>query len=78
MDNFQSLTLARGGKQTRKKGSGDKGHQDEVIAFMESIRKKVDPVIPLESILATTRATYAIIESLNTKEVVSLGTESEG
>lgn len=78
MDNFQSLTLARGGKQTRKKGSGDKGHQDEVIAFMESIRKKADPVIPLESILATTRATYAIIESLNTKEVVSLGTESEG
>ena len=72
MDNFATLTLARGGKQTRKKGSGDKGHQAEVIAFMEAIRKKSAPVIPIESILATTRTTFAVIEALNRKEIVTL------
>lgn len=72
MDNFQTLTLARDGKQNRKKGDGDKGHHNEVVAFMNAIRKKSNPVIPLESILATSRATYRILEALNRKEVVAL------
>jgi polar amino acid transport system substrate-binding protein len=72
MDNFQNLTLARDGKQIRKKGDGDKGHRNEVIAFMESIRKKSDSIISLESILATTRTTFRIIDALNKKEIVSL------
>lgn len=72
MDNFSALTLARAGKQTRKKGAGDKGHQAEVIAFMDAIRKKTAPVIPLESLMATTRATYAVLEALTNHSVVSL------
>jgi polar amino acid transport system substrate-binding protein len=72
MDNFQNLTLARDGKQIRKKGDGDKGHRNEVIAFMEAIRKKSDSIISLESILATTRTTFRIIDALNKKEIVSL------
>ncbi|MFZ1729245.1 MAG: bi-domain-containing oxidoreductase [Bacteroidota bacterium] len=72
MENFQNLTLARDGKQTRKKGDGDKGHRNEVNAFMDAIRKKADPVIPLESIIATTRTTFRIIDALNKKEIVNL------
>ena len=72
MDNFHTLTLARDGKQSKKKGDGDKGHHNEVVAFMNAIRKKSKPAIPLESILATTRATYRVLDALNRKEVVSL------
>ncbi|MDX9757997.1 MAG: bi-domain-containing oxidoreductase [Bacteroidota bacterium] len=72
MDNFQSLTLARDGKQTKKKGTGDKGHQHEVMAFMDAIRRKSDPVISLESLIITTRTTYAIIDALTTKQVITL------
>ena len=72
MENFQALTLARDGKQTKKKGTGDKGHQHEVAAFMDAIRKKSDPVIPLESLMVTTRATFAIIEALTAKQVITL------
>ncbi|MCB2204344.1 bi-domain-containing oxidoreductase [bacterium] len=77
MDNFQSLTLARGGKLNRKKGSGDKGHRNEVIAFMQAIRKKSDPVIPLESLLITTRATFRVLEALNSKRTIELGSLGE-
>lgn len=72
MDNFQQLTLARAGKQSRKKGNGDKGHHDEVRAFMDAVRTKQPEVIPLESLFATTRTTFRILEALNRKEVVAL------
>jgi predicted dehydrogenase/threonine dehydrogenase-like Zn-dependent dehydrogenase len=72
MDNFQSLLLARGGKQERKRGSGDKGHRNEVIAFMDAIRNRTSDVIPLESLLATTRTTFRILDALRTRETVAL------
>lgn len=72
MDNFQSLLLARGGKQERKRGSGDKGHRNEVISFMDAIRNKSSEVIPLESLLATTRTTFRILDALRTRETVTL------
>jgi predicted dehydrogenase/threonine dehydrogenase-like Zn-dependent dehydrogenase len=72
MDNFQSLILARGGKQSRKRGSGDKGHRDEVLAFMDAIRNKSGEVIPLQSMLVTTRTTFRILDALRTHETVSL------
>ncbi|MFA6232591.1 MAG: bi-domain-containing oxidoreductase [Bacteroidota bacterium] len=72
MDNFQTLILARDGKQTRKKGDGDKGHRNEVIAFLDAIRTKGDPVISVESLMATSRATFRVIDALNKKEIVSL------
>ncbi|MBR9976940.1 MAG: bi-domain-containing oxidoreductase [Bacteroidetes bacterium] len=72
MDNFQSLILARDGRQSRKKGDGDKGHRNEVLAFMDAIRKKDEPLISLDSLLATTRCTFHILEALNSKDVVTL------
>jgi polar amino acid transport system substrate-binding protein len=72
MDNFQSLILARGGKQERKRSAGDKGHRNEVIAFMDAIRNKQAQVIPLSSMLATTRTTFRILDALRTRETVSM------
>jgi predicted dehydrogenase len=72
MDNFATLTMARGGKQTKKSAAGDKGHKNEVLAFIDAIRTKKDHIIPLESLLATSRATFAVLESLNSKEVIGL------
>ncbi|MDT8322944.1 MAG: bi-domain-containing oxidoreductase [Bacteroidota bacterium] len=72
MDNFQSLTLARNGKLTRKKGSGDKGHRNEVIAFMDAIRRKSAPVISIESLMRTTRSTFRILDALNSKQTIDI------
>lgn len=72
MDNFQQLTLARGGKQERKRGTGDKGHHNEVVAFMDAIRNKASEVISLDSMLATTRCTFRILDALNSRSIVEL------
>jgi predicted dehydrogenase/threonine dehydrogenase-like Zn-dependent dehydrogenase len=72
MNNFSTLELVRGGKKTVRKSPGDKGHRNEVIAFMDAIRNKRPHVIPYPSLLATSRATFRILESLNRKEVVPM------
>jgi predicted dehydrogenase/threonine dehydrogenase-like Zn-dependent dehydrogenase len=77
MDNFSTLTMARGNKQTVKKSSGDKGHKAEIQAFMDAIRNKKPFVIPYASLLTTSRATFAVMRSLNLKEPVSMNPEDE-
>ena len=72
MDNFESLILARDGKQSSKKGTGDKGHKNEVQAFMQAIRDGKSELISIESMLATTRATFAAVKSLQDKQTVAL------
>jgi polar amino acid transport system substrate-binding protein len=72
MDNFTTLDLHRGGRKTTKKSAGDKGHRNEVIAFMDAIRAHRAEVIPFDSMIATTRATFRILDSLVEKQAVTL------
>jgi predicted dehydrogenase/threonine dehydrogenase-like Zn-dependent dehydrogenase len=72
MDNFTTLDLYRGGKKSTKKSAGDKGHRNEVIAFMDAIRAHRAEVIPFDSMIATTRATFRILDSLVQKQAVTL------
>lgn len=72
MNNFATLELVRGGKRSVKKSPGDKGHRDEVIAFMDAIRRKSGAVVPYESLLTTTRTTFRILDSLRSGEPVDL------
>ncbi len=61
LDNFQSVTLYGGRKNTRR--CPGKGHRDEVKAFLDGIREGRPPsrVAPQ---LATTLATLRIVEAL--------------
>jgi predicted dehydrogenase/threonine dehydrogenase-like Zn-dependent dehydrogenase len=72
MNNFATLELVRGGKRTTKKSPGDKGHRNEVAAFIDAIRSKRTELIPYESLIATSRATFRILDSLNRKEAVAI------
>jgi predicted dehydrogenase/threonine dehydrogenase-like Zn-dependent dehydrogenase len=72
MDNFTALILAHGGRTTKKASPGDKGHKNEVLEFINAIRAKRSEVIPFASLLATSRATFAAQESLNSKEIITL------
>jgi polar amino acid transport system substrate-binding protein len=72
MENFTALTLARNGKQEKKTSPGDKGHKAEIDAFINAVRQSTGELIPYTSLFATTRATFAILESLRTKEAVNL------
>lgn len=67
LDNFQKVTLFSGRGKSVKRCSG-KGHQEEVIAFLDGIQRGECP-IPLASQLATTLATIKVMEALSSKQI---------
>jgi len=72
IDNFKTLeTYAGGVRKVQESMTIDKGHKTEVEEFIKSIHLAVD-LIPFQSLVATTRATFKIIESLETGLPVTL------
>ena len=72
LDDFRRLSLYAGGK-VKHRGSRlkqDKGHAAELRAVVESVRTGKPMPIPTNSLLATTRATFAIREAALTGGVV--------
>jgi polar amino acid transport system substrate-binding protein len=73
IDDFSETRSYAGGKETIKKlGRQDKGQRDEVAAFCRRVRDGGEPVISLDDLTATTRATFRIVESLRTGRVLSV------
>jgi predicted dehydrogenase len=66
LDNFKTASVwtARGNSATKARGGQDKGQQAEMKAFVEAVRTGTPMPISAESLLATTRATIAVGESL--------------
>ena len=66
LDNFKSAVVYAGAGKSENKARGgqDKGQQGEMKAFVEAVRTGSPMPISAESLLATTRATIAVGESL--------------
>jgi len=66
-DNFKKATVWAGRQRStmRSRGGPDKGQQQELAQFVEASRTGAPMPIPFESLVATTRATIAIGESLS-------------
>jgi predicted dehydrogenase len=66
LDNFKSATVWSGSGQSAAKARGgqDKGQRAEMESFVEAVRTGGPMPISVESLLATTRATIAVGESL--------------
>jgi predicted dehydrogenase/threonine dehydrogenase-like Zn-dependent dehydrogenase len=66
LDNFKSASVwtARGKSAAKARGGQDKGQQAEMKAFVEAVRTGGPMPISVDSLLATTRATIAVGESL--------------
>ncbi len=72
MDNFKSVRLASDRRTREKKFNGQKGHAEEVKATVEAMRSGGAMPISFESLVDTTVATFAAMESLATGGVVEL------
>ena len=73
LDNFQRLSLFQNGKKREfKLSSIDKGHKDEVRAFLVAVQEGGSSPIPFESLAATTIATFKVLESLQVGAPVSM------
>jgi predicted dehydrogenase len=67
LDNFRTATVwsARGKSTTKARGGQDKGQATEMEQFVEAVRTGRPMPIAVDSLLATTRATIAVGESLS-------------
>jgi len=73
LTDFRSVTLHVRGKKTEKKlVSQDKGQKAEISAFVDAIVSGKPSPIPFEEIYSTSKATFAILESIRTGQVVRL------
>ena len=74
LDNFVSATVwSRKGKVTRRSLTGqDKGQRVQVDSFISAVRSGGPMPIPLESLVATTRATLGAAESAATGKPLTL------
>ena len=70
LDNFKQGAVWTGRRQdsTRSRGGQDKGQQQQIARFVEAIRSGAPMPIPLDSLVATTRATFAVGKSLSSGE----------
>ncbi len=66
LDNFKAITVCAGRRRstTRARGGQDKGQRAELEHFVEAVRAGAPMPISVESLVATTRATIAVAESL--------------
>ncbi len=71
MDSFKRLTVFDGRKITSKSFSGDKGHAAEMKALVQAVKTGEAPV-SMECLIATSRASFAILESLRGRQAVAI------
>jgi polar amino acid transport system substrate-binding protein len=73
LDDFRTGLFVRNGREERLKGGAqDKGHADEIRAFVDAVRTGAPAPIALDSLVATTLACFAAVESLRTGAPVDL------
>jgi len=72
LDDFVALQTVRDGRKTEAKGAQDKGHVAEWKAFAKAIREGGEPPILYEQLIGVTKSTFAAVESLRSKNTISI------
>jgi predicted dehydrogenase/threonine dehydrogenase-like Zn-dependent dehydrogenase len=72
MWNFKKLECAVGRKKSTKSFSGDKGHAEEIKTLLAAFESGQGSPIGIDSLAATSRATFAALESLKTGRVMQV------
>ena len=71
LDNFRSLTLHSGGRRKKQRlMNQQKGFREEAAAFVEALRSGGPMPIDFETLVAVTRATFLVHESLDSGSAV--------
>jgi predicted dehydrogenase len=73
LDDYRQLTLVENGRKHQQKSSQqDKGHAASWLAFVNAVQNGTGTHIPYDQIWASTRASFAVLESLEKATRVSL------
>ncbi len=72
IDDFREMTVYGQKKKRSKLKKQDKGHAAELKAFVECIEQGKPAPIPFEEIYLSTKATFAVLESIRERKMVHL------
>jgi len=72
MDNWRKLNGFGFKNFSSASSKQDKGHQNQFNLLIESVKKGGDPIIPMDELVNTTKASFAAIESLKTGAWVNI------
>ncbi len=72
LDDFRTLETVHEGRRRLVKKRQDKGWRGEWQAFLTVLREGGAPPIPYEQLIGVTKATFAVLESLQTNMPVSI------
>ncbi len=72
LDDFTKLSLAALGSTKTTSASQDKGHKQQIAAFVAAISEGSAPPIAQDELIETSAATIAVIESLRTGERIEV------
>ncbi len=72
LDDFRALELIEDGKKKEIRGAQDKGWKNEMLAFAKAIREGSQPPIPYEQLIGVTKATFAAVESLRSRNAIDI------
>ena len=64
IDDFRALVTVKGGRRQRRVTRQDKGHANEMRSFVDLVAGDPTEVITFEDCVASTAATFKIVESL--------------
>jgi len=74
LTDFKRLEVMGGKSKLRKKKlQPDKGQANMVASFLAAAKSGGAPPIPFDQLVATTRATFAAVESIRCREVIDVG-----
>lgn len=72
LDDFTKLSLAAKGSTRTTSASQDKGHSQQMAAFINALKTGGAPPIDQNELIETSAATIAVVESLRTGERISV------
>lgn len=72
LDDFTKLSLSALGSTKTTSASQDKGHKQQIIAFIAAITDGAVPPIEQDQLIETSAATIAVVESLRTGERIKV------
>ena len=70
LDDFRKLEMVENGKRKEERRTQDKGWRDEWMSFVKAIREGGEPPIPYDQLIGATRATFAAVESLRSRQEI--------
>ena len=72
MSNFTRLELNSGRSRMKSSYKGGKGHQEEILHFLDVVRGRTTPEFGVDDLVGTTLASIAAVESMRTCTTIRL------